>query len=180
MAGDTRCLILRFGSSGLGLDNPRDGVNQFLVSPGDGEKTASGKRCRGADRRGKPDTRRKPETRKPRKHGHLRGYGRREALTGGLGRSREKELAPQAGLEPATLRLTAGCSTIELLRNRSIVTFYIKANANPSSQLCAPASQHAALSIASRRKLAHPDLKTQCLLARRRTGKAPRRRLLLA
>lgn len=25
-------------------------------------------------------------------------------------------LAPQAGLEPATLRLTAGCSTIELLR----------------------------------------------------------------
>jgi hypothetical protein len=27
------------------------------------------------------------------------------------------ELAPQAGLEPATLRLTAGCSAIELLRN---------------------------------------------------------------
>jgi hypothetical protein len=26
-------------------------------------------------------------------------------------------LAPQAGFEPATLRLTAGCSTIELLRN---------------------------------------------------------------
>ena len=26
-------------------------------------------------------------------------------------------LAPQAGLEPATLRLTAGCSTIELLWN---------------------------------------------------------------
>ena len=25
--------------------------------------------------------------------------------------------APQAGLEPATLRLTAGCSTIELLWN---------------------------------------------------------------
>ena len=27
------------------------------------------------------------------------------------------KLAPQAGLEPATLRLTAGCSAIELLRN---------------------------------------------------------------
>src|SRR5262249_13820261 len=26
-------------------------------------------------------------------------------------------LAPQPGLEPGTLRLTAGCSTIELLRN---------------------------------------------------------------
>jgi hypothetical protein len=26
-------------------------------------------------------------------------------------------VAPQAGLEPATLRLTAGCSAIELLRN---------------------------------------------------------------
>src|SRR5262249_34461943 len=27
------------------------------------------------------------------------------------------KMAPQAGLEPATLRLTAGCSAIELLRN---------------------------------------------------------------
>src|SRR5215471_13015771 len=27
------------------------------------------------------------------------------------------KVAPQAGLEPATLRLTAGCSAIELLRN---------------------------------------------------------------
>jgi hypothetical protein len=26
-------------------------------------------------------------------------------------------LAPQVGFEPTTLRLTAGCSTIELLRN---------------------------------------------------------------
>ena len=30
----------------------------------------------------------------------------------------ERRLAPQPGLEPGTLRLTAGCSTIELLRNR--------------------------------------------------------------
>src|SRR6185503_8063623 len=28
------------------------------------------------------------------------------------------EWAPQAGFEPATLRLTAGCSAVELLRNR--------------------------------------------------------------
>ena len=28
-----------------------------------------------------------------------------------------RELAPQAGFEPATLRLTAGCSAVELLRN---------------------------------------------------------------
>jgi hypothetical protein len=40
----------------------------------------------------------------------------------GLGKGRDAQtylerLAPQAGFEPATLRLTAGCSTIELLRN---------------------------------------------------------------
>src|SRR6266513_88461 len=29
-----------------------------------------------------------------------------------------RKLAPQAGFEPATLRLTAGCSAVELLRNR--------------------------------------------------------------
>jgi hypothetical protein len=28
------------------------------------------------------------------------------------------KLAPQVGLEPTTLRLTAGCSAIELLRSR--------------------------------------------------------------
>ena len=31
-----------------------------------------------------------------------------------------KEMAPQPGLEPGTLRLTAGCSTIELLRNSGL------------------------------------------------------------
>ena len=36
----------------------------------------------------------------------------------GRGAKSLKRLAPQAGLEPGTLRLTAGCSTIELLRNR--------------------------------------------------------------
>ena len=84
-----------FGTSGLGLDNPRDAVNQLLVSPGDEEKTASGKRCGGAGRRGKPDTAGKAETRKPRKHGQLRGYGRREALTSRRGGVCRKGLAPQ-------------------------------------------------------------------------------------
>src|SRR6266581_1751034 len=32
-------------------------------------------------------------------------------------RSSSKKMAPEAGLEPATRRLTAGCSTIELLWN---------------------------------------------------------------
>ena len=31
-----------------------------------------------------------------------------------------KELAPQVGLEPTTLRLTAECSTIELLRSKLV------------------------------------------------------------
>ena len=36
-----------------------------------------------------------------------------------------RKLAPQAGLEPATRALTVRCSTIELLRNRKVVAFYI-------------------------------------------------------
>src|SRR5260221_14387490 len=36
-----------------------------------------------------------------------------------------RKLAPQAGLEPATRALTWRCSTIELLRNRKVVAFYI-------------------------------------------------------
>jgi hypothetical protein len=86
---------LVFGTSGLGLDNPCDGVNQLLVEPRDGENTAAGERRRGADRRSKPDTGREPEMRKPRKHGQLWSCGRREALTGGWGTSRGKGLAPQ-------------------------------------------------------------------------------------
>ena len=49
---------------GVGQPNPRDAVNQLLVSLGDGEKTASGKRRGGVGRRGKPGTAGKPETRK--------------------------------------------------------------------------------------------------------------------
>jgi hypothetical protein len=39
-----------------------------------------------------------------------------------------KELAPQVGLEPTTLRLTAECSTIELLRSGPAVVFAITAD----------------------------------------------------
>ena len=36
-----------------------------------------------------------------------------------------KDLAPQVGLEPTTLRLTAECSTIELLRsNRQVLSLH--------------------------------------------------------
>src|SRR5437667_9668005 len=41
-------------------------------------------------------------------------YLHREPLS-----SRFNDLAPEVGLEPTTLRLTAGCSAIELLRNGS-------------------------------------------------------------
>jgi hypothetical protein len=33
------------------------------------------------------------------------------------------DLAPQVGLEPTTLRLTAECSTIELLRSSDVIPF---------------------------------------------------------
>jgi hypothetical protein len=41
-----------------------------------------------------------------------------------------KGLAPQVGFEPTTLRLTAGCSTIELLRNRKRETLRGNAKCN--------------------------------------------------
>ena len=41
----------------------------------------------------------------------------RERRRDSLRMDRERRLAPQVGLEPTTLRLTAGCSAIELLRN---------------------------------------------------------------
>src|SRR5690242_10795475 len=43
-----------------------------------------------------------------------KGYVEKEGL----------KLAPQVGLEPTTLRLTAECSTIELLRSKAGVSFY--------------------------------------------------------
>src|ERR1700722_11694382 len=37
-----------------------------------------------------------------------------------------KEMAPQVGLEPTTLRLTAGCSAIELLRSGSTLDYALE------------------------------------------------------
>src|ERR1700686_1266368 len=50
-------------------------------------------------------------------------------LGGGTARKSMKTLAPQVGLEPTTLRLTAECSTIELLRSKAgrFVLHYIRA-----------------------------------------------------
>ena len=57
--------------------------------------------------------------RRPAKRADL-AEARRSRAKAGLGhRSAEgAKVAPRAGLEPATLRLTAGCSAIELPRNR--------------------------------------------------------------
>ena len=70
-------------------------MRRAMRGHGGGEKTASSKRCGGADRRGKPDTASRAETRKSRKHGQLRGYRRREASTSGRSAVRGKGLAPQ-------------------------------------------------------------------------------------
>src|SRR4030095_6183989 len=69
--------------------------------------------------------------RKPSPHGVAESTRRRRALTQnrhGAAKSKGRwsdfqrpssNLAPQVGLEPTTLRLTAGCSAIELLRNNT-------------------------------------------------------------
>ena len=41
----------------------------------------------------------------------------------GVGRRRMKRMAPRAGFEPATNRLTAGCSTTELPRNTCALAY---------------------------------------------------------
>ncbi len=53
----------------------------------------------------------------------------------------KKQLAPQVGLEPTTLRLTAGCSAIELLRSvviretvTSIITSALQAGNRSQSE----------------------------------------------
>jgi hypothetical protein len=45
-----------------------------------------------------------------------------------------KGLAPQVGLEPTTLRLTAECSTIELLRSNARRAIFITPNRTASCQ----------------------------------------------
>src|SRR5712691_1838269 len=48
------------------------------------------------------------------------------------------DLAPQVGLEPTTLRLTAECSTIELLRSNSGGLFHYTKPRSPVSIRCSP------------------------------------------
>ena len=46
---------------------------------------------------------------------HKNGHNRQRRLEGA--NQEQEKLAPQVGFEPTTLRLTAGCSAIELLRS---------------------------------------------------------------
>ena len=50
-----------------------------------------------------------------------------------------KKLAPQVGLEPTTLRLTAGCSAIELLR--SVVASVAEEQRVTAIDMISPASE---------------------------------------
>src|SRR5579871_5982222 len=82
-----------------------------------------------------------------------------------------KVLAPQVGLEPTTLRLTAECSTIELLRSKAgrFVIHYIKPAcpvsirrsvpptcASAAAEVRAAAPAHAAAEPAARAAAAEP------------------------
>ena len=95
-------------------------TNSWFLS-GDGEKRPPANVTDAHGWRFRRDSAQNGETRKWRKHLQLRGYGRRETLTNGRGMVLKKELAPQVGLEPTTLRLTAECSAIELLRNKLLM-----------------------------------------------------------
>ncbi len=72
---------------------------------------------------------------------HYDPYGTRTRVTAVKGRCLNRltngPLAPQVGFEPTTYRLTAGCSTTELLRNVTfcsehfyiVATFFLSVNA---------------------------------------------------
>ena len=51
------------------------------------------------------------------KHGQFTDSKKGHSIAGAP--NLQKRMAPQVGLEPTTLRLTAGCSAIELLRSVS-------------------------------------------------------------
>ncbi len=53
------------------------------------------------------------------RHGGVQFSVQSDRLSAGGARKLLKRMAPQVGFEPTTLRLTAGCSAIELLRNVS-------------------------------------------------------------
>ncbi len=68
----------------------------------------------------------------------------------------DKNLAPQVGLEPTTLRLTAECSTIELLRsNARIGRFYYSKALRPVSTVLRSARSHGTLRNISVQRLSH-------------------------
>jgi hypothetical protein len=94
--------------------------------------------------RAKGNSARNGENRKARSPRRLRTCGRGAALTNRVGRTSKKRLAPQVGLEPTTLRLTAECSTIELLRSGQ-AAFIITSEGVRACQFpprCIPAKVH--------------------------------------
>src|ERR1019366_10053107 len=72
----------------------------------------------------------------------FRSRSRRSATTGVFTRGYvEKEglkLAPQVGFEPTTLRLTAECSTVELLRSKCVISL-------KQTRTCTVKSSHSAV-----------------------------------
>src|SRR4051812_6955672 len=86
-------------------------------------------------------------------------------------------MAPQVGLEPTTLRLTAGCSAIELLRSvddaEQLWVFYIIGGyqrlASAADYPAAPAAHIFCLLIGIRTSKAHAGCKPD---TRKRTGKS--------
>src|ERR1051326_6922917 len=99
-----------------------------------------------------------------------------------------KNLAPQVGLEPTTLRLTAGCSAIELLRSMSkadeemaalIVLFKITSNGPVSNwRFTLNCPFRAANSAPKRNKIRHQTQRVLFMLGStwrksRRTARHP-------
>ena len=104
----TRAMVLT--NSWFGPENGRKRLGRGISGRGIGAPT------------GKRETNgRDPERAKPRPDGDLEAALRRQQTAGES--LRGNELAPQVGLEPTTLRLTAECSTIELLRSSAISIF---------------------------------------------------------
>ena len=94
-----------------------------------------------------------------------------------------RKVAPRAGLEPATLRLTAGCSTVELPRNNAGAPHYARraAKAGTISLSYAPArdaqTNHLLLALAAT-LVAGPEpaaRQTSAPAARQTTGSPARR-----
>ena len=72
---------------------------------------------------------------------------RRQIGLWGVAASAGKRMAPQVGLEPTTLRLTAGCSAIELLRSG------VKAGSGRNSLVFFLVRTHHSISLSGRKPL---------------------------